>query len=259
MSIRVIERPSVYLVGRQQVNVPDLDRFLADQGVGGFQSDAKKAGEELIEIAGRLCYESFRNPRPGGNEKYIGHILEVGHGSVVEHEVFSFIIAGVSRSLTHQLTRHRAGWSYSELSQRFVDGSNAAFVVPPAYLEDEPVLLKEWRESCELALSAYKVLLRRAGGDEPNPQVTRLKKQIREAARSVLPECTETKIFFTANARALRHFVELRGSAEADAEIRRLAHAVLDVLRKESPHVFGDYRFDHVGGVDSVSTPYGKV
>lgn len=256
MSIKVIEKPSVYLVGRQQVNVPALDRFLQDQGVPGFQSDARKAGEKLIEIAGRLCYESFRSPRPGGNEKYIGHILEVGHGSVIEHEVFNLVITGISRSLSHELVRHRAGFAYSQLSQRYVDESDVAFVVPPAYLNDA-LPYHFWMDSCEGALVFYHELLRLS--ENGSSRTTASKKQVREAARSVLPNCTETKIFVTANARALRHFLEMRGSAQADAEIRRLALVLLGVLRVESPHVFADYEVVVKDGVETIRTPHRKV
>lgn len=283
MSIKVIESPSVYLVGRQQVGVPELDRFLSDEGVAGFRSDATKAGEELVEVAGRLCYMSFAKPRPGGNAKYIEHILEVGHGSVCEHAVFNFIVTGVSRSLTHELVRHRVGFAYSQLSQRYVDESDVAFVVPPALMgivkaardyldrreetfldpsdENESVDVSPgvaWLDACGYALSAYRHIVEEHMGD-PAAMNTARKKEVREAARSVLPNCTETKIFVTANVRALRHFVEMRGDAGADAEIRRLAHAFLAVLREESPNLFSDYAIDRVAGVDVVCTPYMKV
>src|SRR5437870_7069617 len=104
--IRVIHQPTVYLVGRQVVDQSVIDRFLADHGVT-WQTDTEVAGEHLAEVAGRLCYLSFAKPRPGGNKAYLGHILEVGHGSVLEHAVWDFIFVGVSRSLTHELIRHR--------------------------------------------------------------------------------------------------------------------------------------------------------
>ena len=63
----------------------------------------------------------------------------------------------------------------------------------------------------------------------------------REAARSVLPNATETMIFVTANARALRHFIELRGNEGAEAEIRRVAVQFLRLMQKEAPNLFGDY------------------
>src|SRR5690242_5411287 len=104
--VRIIHEPSVYLVGRQTVDATVVDRFLADHGVS-WKTDTEVAGEHLAEVAGRLCYMSFAKPRPGGNKAYLDHILEVGHGSVLEHAVWNFVFAGISRSCTHELVRHR--------------------------------------------------------------------------------------------------------------------------------------------------------
>src|SRR5262249_32671315 len=68
------------------------------------------------------------------------------------------------------------------------------------------------------------------------------RKLARQAARSVLPNATETKIFVTANARALRHFIELRASRHAEVEIRKLALQVLGIMQGEAPHLFSDYQ-----------------
>ena len=46
------------------------------------------------------------------------------------------LIEGISRSCSHELVRHRAGWGFSQLSQRYVDESHAAFVMPPAIMGD---------------------------------------------------------------------------------------------------------------------------
>src|SRR5205823_10643705 len=105
-SIRVLHEPTVYLVGRQVLEPAELDRFLADHGVS-WQSDPEVAGEYLTEVAGRVCYMSFARPRPGGNQAYLDHILEVGHGSVLEHAVGDFVFTGISRSCSHELVRHR--------------------------------------------------------------------------------------------------------------------------------------------------------
>src|SRR4051794_31914785 len=110
--IRIIREPSVFLVGKQTINDAELDRFLHEHGVS-WQSDTEVAGEYLSETAGRVCYMSFAKPRPGGNQTYLKHILEVGHGSVLEHAVWNFVFTGISRSLTHELIRHRVGISPS--------------------------------------------------------------------------------------------------------------------------------------------------
>jgi thymidylate synthase (FAD) len=89
---------------------------------------------------------------------------------------------------------------------------------------------------------------------------TSRRKMARQAARSVLPNATETKIFVTANARALRHFIELRCSEHAEPEIRKLAAQVCRVMQKEAPNLFGDYRFvDLQDGTQAVETKYRKV
>src|SRR4051794_14276421 len=99
--IRVIRDPAVYLAGRQVVDHQEVDRFLHDHGVA-WKSDTEVGGEYLAEVAGRVCYMSFAKPRPGGNSAYIDHILEVGHGSVLEHAAWNFIFTGISRSCTHE-------------------------------------------------------------------------------------------------------------------------------------------------------------
>ena len=107
--MRVITEPEVYLVGKQMMQDAELSRFLADHGVS-WESDSDVPAEILTETAGRVCYLSFAKPRPGGNAAYLHHIKEVGHGSVLEHAVWNFVIVGISRSLSHELVRHRAGF-----------------------------------------------------------------------------------------------------------------------------------------------------
>jgi thymidylate synthase (FAD) len=257
--IRVIREPTVYLVGRQTVDDAALDRFLSDHGVA-WQTDTEVAAEHLIEVAGRVCYMSFARPRPGGNQTYLGHILEVGHGSVLEHAVWNFIFVGVSRSLTHELIRHRAGWGYSQLSQRYVDESVAEYVEPDCIAAD-PELHRLWLEAVAQSHQAYMKLaekLQESFKDEPDRTLRR--KLARQAARSVLPNATETKIFVSANARALRHFIEMRASRHAEVEIRKLAVRVLEIMQQEAPHLFGDYQLVPLpDGTREAVTPHRKV
>ena len=246
--MNIITHPSVYLVGKQIIDQAEMGRFLDAHDVPKWSTDAPSHSEELVETAGRLCYMSFAKPRPGGNKAYIEHILEVGHGSVLEHAVYSMIFTGVSRSLTHELVRHRAGMSYSQLSQRYVDESDCDFVLPPRIKEDEMDGSDWWSAVTDSAFQYKKLAdtLYAVRFSDITDSTLRRKKS-REAARSVLPNCTETKIFVTGNARAWRHFLELRGSIHADAEIQRLAISVLDVLQAESPNLFGDYTVSDQG------------
>jgi thymidylate synthase (FAD) len=268
--IRILTEPAVYLVGKQVIEDSELDRFLADHGVS-WESDSAIAAEVLTETAGRTCYMSFAKPRPGGNATYLTHIKEVGHGSVLEHAVWNFIFTGVSRSLTHELVRHRAGFGYSQLSQRYVDESVAEYVEPDIIASD-PELHAIWLGAVKQVHDAYIQLAEKLNARLADPKAaaaamlppdtdrTTRRKAARQAARSVLPNATETKIFVTANARALRHFLEQRGSAFAEPEIRKLAGKLLDVLQKDAPNLFGDYaKVPLPDGTFELTTPFKKV
>jgi thymidylate synthase (FAD) len=257
--VRVLREPTVYLVGRQIVDQVEVDRFLADHGVR-WQTDTEVAGEHLAEIGGRLCYMSFAKPRPGGNKAYLDHILEVQHGSVLEHAVWNFVFTGISRSLTHELIRHRAGFGYSQLSQRYVDESVAEYIEPDCIAED-PELHALWLDAVAHAHQAYVKLVEMLTNKfKEEPDRTLRRKLARQAARSVLPNATETKIFVTANARALRHFIEMRGSRHAEVEIRKLAIQVLQIMKAEAPNLFNDYQLVPLpDGTFEAITPHRKV
>ena len=198
-------------------------------------------GEHLAEFAGRLCYMSQRNPANRSTREYLENILKQGHGSVLEHANYSLLLEGISRSLTHELVRHRAGFAYSQLSQRYVDESEAAFVVPPAIVGDES-LESAWREQMESAQRAYVALVEELMqryawvGDRIHRR-----KMAREAARGVLPNSTETKIVATGNVRAWRTMLELRCGEGAELEIRRVGVEILRTLQREAPAFFGDF------------------
>ena len=198
-------------------------------------------GERLAEFAGRLCYMSQKNPASRSTREYLENIKRQGHGSVLEHANYSLLFEGVSRSLTHELVRHRAGFAYSQLSQRYVDESEASFVVPPAIIGDE-ALMASWRTQIESAQSAYVALVAELMEQYSwvENRVHR-RKMAREAARGVLPNSTETKIVVTGNARAWRTMLELRSSEGAEMEIRRLAILTLRLLREEAPGFFSDF------------------
>lgn len=256
--MRIIREPSVYLVGRQCVDQPVVDKFLADHGIS-WQTDTEVGGEALVEMAGRLCYMSYGQGRKS-NHEYIGNIIGVGHGSVLEHSVYNFVITGVSRSFTHELVRHRAGFGFSQLSQRYVDESTADYVEPDCIAED-PELHALWLAAIERCHQAYcKLVDGLATRFEDVESRTLRRKLARQAARSVLPNATETKIFVTANARALRHFIELRADEHAETEIRKVAVRMCRILQAESPNVFGDYVLSPLGdGTETARTEHRKV
>ncbi len=256
-----VTRPQVYLLGRQTIVEEELTRFLQDEGLV-FSTDTPVSAEILNEVAGRTCYMSFGKGRKS-NREYIENILSSKHGSVLEHAVWNLLITGVSRALTHELVRHRAGFGYSQLSQRYVDESDARYVVPPLYQENE-VLRQKWEHAIEHLRKAYQDLADATTGyvQEKYPDMTPRdrRKWARQAARSILPNACETKIFVTGNARAWRHFLELRGSPHADTEIRILAVEVCRVLKRESPSIFFDIEIaEEADGMPAVHVLHSKV
>jgi thymidylate synthase (FAD) len=256
-----ITKPHVYLLGRQAVVEEELARFLDDEGML-FTTDTKVAAEILAEVAGRTCYMSFGKGRKS-NQEYLDNILTSKHGSVLEHAVWCLLITGVSRALTHELVRHRAGFGYSQLSQRYVDESEARYVVPPLYQESEE-LRQKWQQTIECVRKAYVELAEATTAyvQQKHPEMPPRdrRKWARQAARSILPNACETKIFVTGNSRAWRHFLELRGSPHADTEIRLLAVEIGRVLKQESPNIFGDVEiYDEPDGMPALRVTHSKV
>lgn len=250
--MRLYREPVVTLIGRPQfIEPPQLPVTWNEPG-----SD----GERLAEFAGRLCYMSQKNPAGRSTAGYLTNILKQGHGSVFEHAVYVLLIEGVSRSLTHELVRHRAGFGYSQLSQRYVDESDAAFVMPPAIQGDERGE-SEWLAQMEAAQAAYvqsvERLMERYSWVENK---VHRRKMAREAARSVLPNGTETKIVVSGNIRAWRTMLELRLGEGAEREIRRLAVKVLTTLQTEAPGFLADFElYPAEDGEQAARVVYHKI
>jgi thymidylate synthase (FAD) len=260
--MNILTEPAVTVLSRQVfLGHPDID----------WESDSMVGGEALAEFAGRLCYLSFGEdagvsgghksiPGRTTNAQYMSNILKVKHGSVLEHATWSLLLEGISRSLTHELVRHRAGFAYSQLSQRYVDESEVGFVLPPEIQEGTDAY-DVWLGSCERVLDEYQTLLGFIEAQVAHIESRTLRrKRARETARSVLPNCAETKIVVTGNARAWRHLMELRGSPSADQEIRRLAFAIHGKLAEGAPAIFGDLQIATTeDGTDYLTTENPKV
>jgi thymidylate synthase (FAD) len=213
------------------------------QSVHGTKFDDYYSGnsgtdcDELAHFAGRACYQSWHMPNPvtSDAEGYISNIISQGHFSVLEHASATFYVEGVSRSLTHELVRHRH-LSYSELSQRYVNMDDSIITVPPAIDKNLGIgsiaeMGRHQRESIQL----YNKLV------EKLESVGIKGKKAREAARAVMPGGVETAIVVTGNMRAWRDMLHKRYSVHADAEIREFSGLVLQELQKIAPASFQDF------------------
>ncbi len=250
-----LKTPGVVVLARPRTNVAGLGGFLE-----GFDPDLRfpeylddstelPDSSQLCKTAGQVCYASF-GPRRTTNENaaaYFERLTSAGHGSVLEHASFSFLLYGISRSVTHELVRHRAGAGFSQISQRYVSGAVLRFVERPEYGEDEELhrLFEERadRASAEYGEMADRLLDRQGGGNSmlSADHKTDARKKVQQTARSLLPNETEAPMVFTGNVRALRHIIEMRADAHAESEIRNLALRLFLCLRTMDPILFGDY------------------
>ena len=260
--------PRVYLVTRPAIDWEQVAAFLSDERLPPIPESIRAGSDDssaVVEISARLCYMSFgRGRRDIGD--FINNLLSSKDGSVFEHVNYGFVFTGVSRSLTHELVRHRAGFAYSQRSQRYVDEGEASFVIPPA-LARGVADSQEAMDDLKAALDASSVTYRKLVDalDEALPKdtfasKTDRRKAVRQTARAVLPNATETKIFATGNVRAWRHLIEMRATEYADWEIRILAIEVLRMLQQEAPLLFGDFRIKKLPDGTEIAEPeYSKV
>lgn len=211
---------------------------------------SKYDADALAEAAGRNCYQSWDNPSNRTNEEYIGNIIAKEHFSVLEHSGFTVLIEGVSRSLTHELVRHRH-MSFSQLSQRYFDESKHEIVVPPL-LEGSIAAEEVLREIDKFVTKKYMELIAIGEARVSSRKVSKhaKKKMVREAARAALPNMVETKIVVSANHRTWREFFEKRGSVHAEQEIRRLAIEIFKIAKSLAPATYQDMNVYKVEGYD---------
>lgn len=245
-----------YLISRprfEPVHGDFLATFLPPGEAHWTEPPSATDAERIIEFAGRICYMSFGSKQsPRTNREYIHNLIRNGHESVLEHAVWTVSIAGVSRAFTHQLVRHRVGFSFSQLSQQYHDESEARFV-PPHELRNLPDLASVWDESVRASQAAYRMLLHGLANREM-PIGKEARRALRSAARSVLPNAVETAIAVTANARALRNFFKLRAGIVGDSEMRLVSASLFSLLCPEAPSCFDDFDLrEHEDGLPIIA------
>lgn len=269
-----LREPGVVLISQPTVNLGEVQAFLdgfdAELGFSQYLADPAylTAPEQLTKFAGQLCYMSFGPKRTTNAEasKYLTNIKSSGHGSVLEHANFSLLCYGISRSVTHELVRHRAGFGFSQVSQRYVSGKVLRFVLKPEYQQTEALTL-EALARFDRAAREYEtdvgefMALQGTGAALLSGQArTDLRKKVQQAAREFLPNAAEAPIVVTANARGWRHFCEMRASDHSDVSIRGLAMRVFRCLADVAPVIFDDYVVNDLpDGTQAVNTQFRKV
>lgn len=238
--------PKVFLVGETAINGDGMQEYLNHVGASEWKSDAPSGPEVLMEFMGRLCYRSWK---PGmnanvtkireGNADYLGNIVKVKHGSVLEHPVTSWVFADVSRVFTHELVRHRAGAAYSQESLRFVRLTDLGLWLPPE-AEAQPWLLELFEKTFKDMEELQRAMAEKLGLDDEGRQFKE-KKVLTSMMRRLAPDGLATTIGASFNFRALRHIIEMRTAESAETEIRLAFDQVAGICAKRWPNIFSDF------------------
>ncbi|MFJ1757972.1 FAD-dependent thymidylate synthase [Kitasatospora sp. NPDC088134] len=247
--MRAVE-PQVHLIARPELDYDEVAAYLQDVGGESWLERVDRGdlddAQNLAEFAGRICYRSWK---PGLNpnvtkvrtdqDAYLKNILASAHGSVLEHVSFTFVLHNVSRVVTHELVRHRAGVAVSQESLRFVR------------LDDIPFWFPEWaKQDAELMARATGLMKEIEGfqhwmaghfGLDEEGVPFHEKKEKTSFMRRFAPEGLATGLVWTANVRTLRHVIENRTAPGAEEEIRLLFGLIGELMVKEAPALFGDY------------------
>lgn len=197
--------------------------------------------EQVIELAGRTAHRSTNKITKHSAKQFCQLLKRLGHESVFEHAYASFQLENVSRSLTHQLVRHRLA-SYTQESQRYVKQDGFSYITPPSLKDKlkglDAKLRSKYRNYMLDAASFYKRLI-----ESGIPK---------EDARYIIPNAASTKIVVTANFRQWRHMLKLRGSLHAQWEIREVFVDILRKLWKIAPNVFDDFQVELRNGQEYI-------
>ena len=248
--MRAVE-PQVFLIAK--TSDLEMDSYLESIGSPEWEpSNDVSAAENLVEGAGRMCYRSwepFNSSKPDatnpnvtrvrkGNHAYLEHILSTHHCSVLEHASMTFILKDVSRVVTHELVRHRAGCAYSQESLRYVRLTDIKASIPECFKGNAEALalFGGTIEHLEYVQSRLAEIYK----DDLASSDFGRKKELTSAFRRLAPLGLATSITFTANIRALRHIIDMRTSLGAEAEIRTVFKMVAEICKREYPNFFCD-------------------
>lgn len=269
-----LKEAGVVLMSAPAVNLSGMGEFLSGfdekYNFPSYLEDPNvlPPGEALVKVAGQVCYASYGPVRTHNIDagRYIENLLSSGHGSVLEHANYSILMYGISRSLTHELVRHRAGMAFSQLSQRYVSGRVLRFVERREFQSD-PDLHAQFISRIDRAAQEYEalseeLLKKQSEGAESliAESKTDKRKRVQQTARALLPNETETVMLVTGNVRAWRHVINMRANEHAESEIRDATFRAYLLLAKSAPILFGDFEpYALPDGTFAVKTPYPKV
>ena len=255
--------PEVHLIGAPQINQEGFYDWMESLGTKYTLKKGVSDAENLGMAAAKRCYMAFE---PGLNpnvtkvreeaDEYLTNILQVGHGSVLEHANFTFAIENVSRVFTGEMNRHRAGMAISEGSMRYIRFTDIPYWIPFSIQDDEDDS-PDVRSQKELTRAAFERVFAKVEEeytvlvedvwDMDNLPDFKSKKQLTSALRRIIPMGVSTGGVWTGNVRALRHVFTMRCDEPAEEEIQFVATAMLREMMTACPYLFGDFYVNDKG------------
>ena len=245
--------PKAFLIAETKVDYAAMDHALLHLGVDGWASDGGTDADVLTEFAGKSCYMSFDKnlnlnlTKVGGrpNSAYIQDgIIGNKHGSVLEHSTVTFFLTNVSRVVTHELVRHRAGTAFSQTSGRYVRSNDVDMYLPYA-LEEYPEAIRIYERAVRDMEENLAELVEVTGIEDMTD--FGLKKRLTSAFRRIIGNGQANHLVMTANHRAWRHIIEMRTSVHAEEEIRETMGDIARQLKDKFPTIYGDMSLNNVG------------
>ena len=251
----------VFNIARTEVDREEVQRWMDHIGAENYVIPDETIASNpamLVALAAKRCYMSFEiglNPNISKIREnmviYLDNILASGHGSCLEHSVYSFAIEGLSRVATAELNRHRAGWAISEGSLRFIRFDKDIPWWLPTSLElnsdDDEDLARRKVVSREIFTRAfahqeesYAELLKVWDMEEGNHNF-HYKKTVTSCLRRIIGMGVATGGVWTGNFRALRHVIAMRTSEGAEEEIFHVFGKIAEIMIKREPLLFGDF------------------
>lgn len=258
-------KPQAFMIAGTQVNHHMMEQALNSLDVHGWRSSPSATdADTLIEFAGKSCYMSFDTSlnqnltRVGGRvtHDYIQEgIIANKHGSVLEHASVTFFLTNVSRVVTHELIRHRAGTAYSQTSGRYVRNADVDMYIPQD-IEAVPAAKSIFQRAMSQMEENISEL---ATAMDIDKKPFSIKKKLTSAFRRIIGNGQTNHIVVTANHRAWRHMIEMRTDPSAEEEIRVIFAEISRQLAAHFPTIYADALISKVDGIKVTRFAHSKV
>lgn len=258
--------PQAFLIAETKIDLDAVRAALTPLDAGHWLPTSEGTDADyLIEFAGKSCYMSFdtslnQNLTKVGTRSthdYIQQgIIANKHGSVLEHASVTFFLVNVSRVVTHEIVRHRAGAAYSQTSGRYVRSDEISYYIPKDIYDEGGHVLATFTDAFRQMEDNARKLVSASNIDS---KPFSLKKRLTSAFRRIIGNGQANHIVVTANHRAWRHMIEMRTDPHAEEEIRVVFADISRQLRERFPTIYADAQVSEVDGIEVTKFEHSKV